>query len=234
MNSDKHTLPENSRPSAGPHRRLDVAAVRKEQIIDAAVQIIAAQGLPHLSLSKIEDRTGMKRGQLTYYFPTKEHILLAVFDRLLAEMMRKMHELESMEETHGLRPIAESIREMLQKVLLGPDFGRDLRALEYTFLAETTFREEYRTKLASEYETWRRGMTVHYQISAKPGHRLAKQTDPRIIASFLMALVHGWNMQLAADPQAFDRTAMLEFSLQLLLPLFEEQGTTDGTREAIP
>src|SRR5437868_2698074 len=68
--------------------RVEIGKVRRAQIVEAAVAIIAEQGLQHLSLSAIEKRAGMSRGQLTYYFPAKEDILLAVFDRLL-ELLRQ-------------------------------------------------------------------------------------------------------------------------------------------------
>ena len=56
----------------------------------AAVAVIAEQGLQNLSLSEIETKAGMSRGQLTYYFPTKEAILLAVFDRLVSLMVQRI------------------------------------------------------------------------------------------------------------------------------------------------
>src|SRR5438309_1367831 len=67
--------------------RGDVGRIRREEIVEAAVAVIAEQGLQNLSLSAIEKRAGMSRGQLTYYFPTKESILLAVFDRMLRRMI---------------------------------------------------------------------------------------------------------------------------------------------------
>src|SRR5690349_6367943 len=70
--------------------RIDIASIRREQIVEAAVAVIAEQGLPNLSLSEIENRAGMSRGQLTYYFHTKEEILLAVFDRLLQLMYERL------------------------------------------------------------------------------------------------------------------------------------------------
>src|SRR5438874_13687493 len=75
--------------------RIDVGAIRREQIVAAAVAIIAEQGLQHLSLSEIEKKAGMSRGQLTYYFPAKEDILLAVFDQLMRVMKDRA------EATHG-------------------------------------------------------------------------------------------------------------------------------------
>src|SRR5262245_14082062 len=63
--------------------RADVVSLRRGQIVEAAVAVITEQGLQNLSLSEIENKAGMSRGQLTYYFPAKEDILLAVFDRLV-------------------------------------------------------------------------------------------------------------------------------------------------------
>src|SRR5947209_17604438 len=70
--------------------RVDVGRIRREQIVEAAVAIIAECGLQNLSLSAIEERAGMSRGQLTYYFKAKEDILLAVFDRLLQLMYQRI------------------------------------------------------------------------------------------------------------------------------------------------
>ena len=57
--------------------RVDVGKIRRQQVIEAAVAVIAEKGLPRLSLSAIEKRAGMSRGQLTYYFRAKEDILMA-------------------------------------------------------------------------------------------------------------------------------------------------------------
>ena len=54
--------------------------------MDAAEAVISEHGIDELSLARIEKRAGMSRGQLTYYFPTRESILLAVYDRMLRRM----------------------------------------------------------------------------------------------------------------------------------------------------
>src|SRR6201985_49645 len=69
--------------------RGDNASIRREQVVEAAVAVIAEQGLQNLSLSEIEKKVGMSRGQLTYYFKAKEDMLLAVFDRLLYMICRR-------------------------------------------------------------------------------------------------------------------------------------------------
>src|SRR5262249_41045526 len=94
---DRTTPPNSSEPAPscpalGPSADTglsDIAQLRRDQIMDAAEAIIAGQGIHHLSLGRIEERAGMSRGQLTYYFPTKESILLAVFDRMLRRMIER-------------------------------------------------------------------------------------------------------------------------------------------------
>src|SRR5947209_20396098 len=95
-----------------------LAILRREQIVDAATAIIAEQGIQNLSLSEIEKKAGMSRGQLTYYFRTKEDILLAVFDRLVALMHERVGEpvCPSGREADAW----EWIQHLLQKILTSP------------------------------------------------------------------------------------------------------------------
>src|SRR6267154_169114 len=115
--------------------RVDVSGIRKQQIVEAAIAIIAEQGLQHLSLSEIETRAGMSRGQLTYYFPAKEEILLAVFDRLL-QMLRQRAPGEGCALADA--PAAngwERLRFFLTMLLVQPPGSPAFHSLQYTFLS---------------------------------------------------------------------------------------------------
>src|ERR1700722_1739283 len=127
--------------------RIDVGSIRREQIVHAAIAIIAEQGLQNLSLSEIETKAGMSRGQLTYYFRTKEDILLAVFDRLIQMMHERAH---SGQETEGGGPCGagmvgwERLQFFLKKLLLEPPAFPEFGSLQYTFLSQMGHREDYR------------------------------------------------------------------------------------------
>src|SRR3954463_3871666 len=95
--------------------RVDVAGIRRGQIVEAAVSIIAAQGLDKLSLSKIEEKVRMSRGQLTYYFKAKEDILLAVFDRLLEMIHQRV---QAGGACSNLPPGWERLRHLLSMIIL--------------------------------------------------------------------------------------------------------------------
>lgn len=202
--------------------RIDIAAIRREQIVEAAVGIIVKQGLPSLSLSKIERAARMKRGQLTYYFPTKEDILLAVFDRLLLLMYQRMEAADGPREERIKKHTAWlCVQRLLQMVLRPPvdgDLGPEFHALQYTFLAQIAHRDDFRKRLASLYEEWRSGLAAHWRATAPP----ATGISARAVASFVQALVHGLLVQLAADPKAFDRSEMLALCVSVLAPLFVE------------
>ena len=197
-----------------------IARARREQIVEAAVEIIISQGLHNLSLSKIERAARMKRGQLTYYFPTKEDILLAVFDRLLALLIQQVHGPVEMCDHASLPPIWEMVNTALRTVL-GPDkIGWEFHALQYTFLAQMGHREDFREKLSAMFGRMRVGMAAHWASSATPTAVLAKAVSAKTLTSFFQAVMHGLTMQLAVDPAAFDRGEMLELCVGLLAPLF--------------
>jgi AcrR family transcriptional regulator len=204
-----------------PTRRIDIGRIRREQIVEAAAGIIVRQGLPSLSLSKIERAAGMKRGQLTYYFPTKEDILLAVFDRLLLLMYQQLERAGLACQEGGANHTCWECVQQLLHAVLGPEpFGPEFHTLQYTFLAQIAHREDFRKRLASLYEEWRNGLALHWKATARPVSPLAGVVSPRGLASFVQALVHGLLVQRAADPKAFDRTEMLALCVGVLAPLF--------------
>lgn len=221
-------------PNHRPPADSAIARIRREQIVEAAASIIITQGLHNLSLSKIERETKMRRGQLTYYFPTKEDILLAVFDHLLAMLLKQIHGLENADDKHGLPGIWELISQALASVLGRHPVGWEFHALQYTFLAQMGHREDFREKLATMFGEMRMGMGAHYSVSADPTIILARKVSPKTIASLFQAIMHGLTMQLAVDPEAFDRSEMLELCLGLLAPLFIKTTAKKSGRERTP
>jgi AcrR family transcriptional regulator len=196
-------------------RRGNVAADRRRQIVEAAIAVIAEQGIQNLSLSEIEKKAGMARGHLTYYFPAKEDILLAVFDHTLGLMYERVG------TPGGCDPCTEEargwewVRHLLAMVLRLPPASPEFHCLQYTFLSQIGHRADFRKRLASLYEEWRgnltRGMAAELALSPDP-----PAADPRLLATLVQALLHGLSMQLAADPTAFDREAMFRLCLDVL------------------
>lgn len=217
----KGEIPGLSDPAVGLS---EIALARREQILDAAETIIAGHGIQKLSLGRIEDEAGMSRGQLTYYFPAKESILLAVYDRMLRRMIRERMAAD------GPKPMTGHAWECAQHGLkkhLEPSWpppgARDLFSLLFTFLAQMGHRDDYRKRLSQWYSEWRSFIAADVAGSV-PEPRVA---SPRVTAALIQALFHGLDVQLMMDPDAFDRDEMFGACVTLLAPLFG-QATGSG------
>jgi AcrR family transcriptional regulator len=193
----------------------DIARIRREEIVEAAVAVIAEQGLQHLSLSEIETRAGMSRGQLTYYFPAKEEILLAVFDRLLEMMHRRAHGEGCKGCLSSAAPGWDHLRGLLAMLLLEPPTPPAFHALQYTFLSQIGHRDDFRQRLADLYEVWRKGLAADVEVEMG-GRNGATRASARTVATLIQAILHGLAMQRNADPNSFDGKEMLDFCLHLL------------------
>lgn len=212
----KHGPPGLSDPVTGLS---EIALARREQILDAAEAIIAGHGIQQLSLGRIEERAGMSRGQLTYYFPTKESILLAVHDRMLRRMIREL------QTDDGPKPMTGRAWECLQYGLrrhLDPAWptpaAQNLLSLLFTFLAQMGHREEYRKRLAQWYAEWR-GFIAADVAGSVPEPR---PVSPKTAAALVQAIFHGLDVQLMMDPGAFDRAEMFATVVNLLSPLYAQ------------
>jgi AcrR family transcriptional regulator len=195
----------------------DVARRRRDEIMDAAEAVIAGQGIDKLSLSQIEERADMSRGQLTYYFPTRESILLAVYDRMLRRMIREFL------AGDGPKPMTGQAWECCQFALrkhLEPGEvggGKELFSLLFTFLAQMGHRPDYQNKLAELYRGWREHIAADVAQSVTE----PRPVQPKIAASLIQAILQGLEIQLMIDPEAFDRSAMLDACTRLLAPVFK-------------
>jgi len=205
--------------------RVNIASIRREQIIEAAIAVITDEGIQNLSLSAIEKRAEMARGQLTYYFKTKEEILLAVFDRILQRMHERVSRSAEL-SCHAGCPESgwEVVRLLLTMILTQPPLSPEFGCLQYTFLAQVSHREDFRQRLAKLYEEWRANMSAGL-AKDQLDDRFRRPVNARAVATFVQALLHGLAMQAVADPAAFDREEMLQLCLDVL-------GTYLGVRGA--
>ena len=190
--------------------RVSIAIIRKGEIVDAAAAVIAEQGIQNLSLSEIEGKVGMSRGQLTYYFKTKEDILLAVFDRMLALMCQRNADAE-FDRLDWL----EIVRQVLLIVLHDPPAHPEFHALQHTFLSQTSHREDFRRKLAELYEDWRSrsAEALKRDLRKRPAIR---RVSPRTLATLVQAIFHGLAVQRAADPGSINSREIVHLCLDLL------------------
>ncbi len=64
----------------------------RETIIEAALKLLRRQGFASLSQPRIAAEAGVRQGHLTYYFPARADLLLAVADRSCDILLAPLHE----------------------------------------------------------------------------------------------------------------------------------------------
>lgn len=74
--------------------RIDKSALTKIEIINEATKQFLEKGYSHTTISSIAKELGMSPGNLTFHYPTKDHLLAILVD-MLCDYQWKMMELEA-------------------------------------------------------------------------------------------------------------------------------------------
>ena len=88
----------------------------REEILGVALEIVQKQGLKALTQTQVAVTAGLRQSHVTYYFPKKTDLLLAVLDASHEASKKKNH---SSLKTKSLAPIDEAI-ELIESLMLNP------------------------------------------------------------------------------------------------------------------
>ncbi|WP_165067357.1 TetR/AcrR family transcriptional regulator [Paludisphaera rhizosphaerae] len=189
--------------------RVDVGAIRRAQIVDAACRVIQQKGIQGASLSEIEHEAGISRGVLTYHFPTKESILLAVFDETMTRI-KAVGDADMATAGSGWERLERGLDFMINR----KPANDEVDALNYTFLAQISHREDFRARLAAEYVDIRKMIARDLSERAREAGLAAGEVEA--LAAIIHGVLSGLNMQLNVDPQALERAEVVR-TLKVML-----------------
>jgi len=80
---------------------------RKQQILQAAIDIIIDEGYGSLSMRGLARASGIKLGALQYHFPTREAMLRAVVAYISAEYQKIFESMQSYDNSFGIKQIID-------------------------------------------------------------------------------------------------------------------------------
>lgn len=200
----------------GPYAK---SAERRQAIIDAAFDVFASRGYRAGSFREVAERVGMSQTSLLHYFPSKEHLLVAVLARRddvepepdPDEVRRRAGEgargraarfalsLEAQADANvGIPGVIE-----LYAVLSGEAVTADHPGREYFVQRFENLRCDYVAELTALREL---GV-------------LRDGVDPERAAASIVALWDGIQLQWLFDREAVDMSAALHDYLALILDL---------------
>lgn len=71
-----------------PSKRAPVPPARNEEVLEAALELIAEHGVTGASLRRLAKRLGMSQPSLYHYFPSKDALVAAILDYSTMRMVR--------------------------------------------------------------------------------------------------------------------------------------------------
>jgi AcrR family transcriptional regulator len=179
---------------------------RREEIVRAAIEVIAERGYRGASLAAVAEKAGLSQQGLLHYFRSKEDLLIGVLQwraetdtggrDIVAEPM-------SLAATQGVVE-ANAHREAIVRTfsaLLGESVTGDHPAAEY-------FRIRYRRV--------REAMTATLRLEW--GDRLPSGLTPEEAAPLVVAIMDGLQYQWLHEPESFDMPAAFKAFVRLLDP----------------
>lgn len=167
---------------------------RREEIVTAAQKLILKNGYGHTTLGQVAVRAGVSKGLISYYFPKKEDLFLAVLESILDRLRRDL-EACCREDL----PAWERVKLNLKNL-----FGSERRTRSYytvliDFLAEAPREKSVRDYTRVIYQTHLSYMerTVVDGIACGEFRRM----DAHAAASMLIAGMEGLILQWLYNPE---------------------------------
>jgi len=134
MHTETSDTADDSR--VGPSARRS-AGERREQLLDAAIDVIAEQGLHRATTRAITDRAGLALGAFHYVFASKDELLEAVIHRMARDLDATLAEAASGEVPEVAGPdqgeslVVERLRDFLLQAWPYFERSRPLRLAQY-------------------------------------------------------------------------------------------------------
>ncbi|MFD9724498.1 TetR/AcrR family transcriptional regulator [Streptomyces sp. NPDC059072] len=178
---------------------------RREEIVLAALEVIAERGYRGAALATVAERVGLTQQGLLHYFPTKEALLVAVLE-----------ERDRWDTGGGSRVSADSWRLDLLDSLVEYNAMRPGIVQTFSALLGESVTEEHpaRAFFTERYEQVRREMTSLLQREF--GDRLPSGLTPQEAAPLLTAVMDGLQYQWLLAPESVDMPAAFRSFLTLL------------------
>ena len=202
--------------------------LRRRQICDVLLDIVAESGIAAATIREVADRSGWSTGVIGHYFKNRQDLLLGGLRRA-AELLGE-HNLRVLTTLEGLPA--------LEQILEG-SIPLDVRRLAlarifFFFYVEGMTDEDLRQELESYLLGWRKSVTRAIRQAQQNGD-LPVDVDPKQISADLVGLADGLSLHSLLDPRVMVRLreqSPVRFWIRRLAAgnVIEDDGATVASR----
>lgn len=186
---------------------------RRQQIIDAARQALIEGGYDSLVLRDVAQQIGITHGNLQYYFPTRNDLMMAIFDQAVEKYTDGMQ--EAVTEASTRRGRLDAIIDSGIAELKTPDV-----ALWKMTWVQASHNEEVAAILKKENDLYEERLAEELAQIA-PGLSAKRR---RHIARMIHAILDGLGIQYSyEDPDSAEMRALASEIKQALFTILEAE-----------
>jgi TetR/AcrR family fatty acid metabolism transcriptional regulator len=170
---------------------------RRDEIVDAALRLILRTGYNQVTLADIADQVGVSKGLISYYFPRKEDVFLAVLQKIVD---RTRSDFEGFYAADA--PASEKLSMIFSNL-----FGNEKRARRYYTVVIDYMAQAIRMRQVQEYTqviyaSYRDYMERIVEDGIRAGE--FRSVDPPRVVSMLLGMMEGLILQWFFDRKGFD------------------------------
>ena len=170
---------------------------RREEIVRAALRLILKNGYNSVTLADIAEQVGVSKGLISYYFPKKDDVFVAVLEQIVERLTTDFQSFYSADA-----PAAEKLKMIFLNL-----FGNEKRARRYYTVVIDYMAQAIRDRQVQDYTqliyaSYRTYMERIVRDGVASGE--FRQVDPERIASMILALMEGLMLQWFFDKKGFD------------------------------
>ncbi|MDQ2837638.1 MAG: TetR/AcrR family transcriptional regulator [Actinomycetota bacterium] len=173
---------------------------RRREIIDVTWNLIVEGGLDAATMREIAAAAGFANGALKHYFPSKDVIIEATYQRALGFM--NDHVAQAVGDRRGLAALQVLCRETLPIDQERANAGRVLLAFWATSLSHPQLYEAYREHL----KAWRAVLRKYLRQGRQDGDILTRTPDSELVDEIVL-MNAGANVMVVVGPN-FSTVAM--------------------------
>ncbi len=189
-------------------RHTELSEDRKNEILDAALEVFSELGLQEASVDDVVERSGLSKGTLYWYFKSKDRLIGALMKRFFALELGKVRKLQQGPGSVRDRLLHYS-REVEAVVKRMP------RALTLEFYAVAVRQKSVRKHLGELYVRYCGELAQLIREGIEQGE--FRKADADQLAAAVTGLCEGLILLWALEPKAFPFEKFFEASLRTLL-----------------
>jgi AcrR family transcriptional regulator len=189
-------------------KRSDLSEDRKNEILDAALEVFSEMGLGDASVDDVVRRSGLSKGTLYWYFKSKDRLIGALMKRFFAHELEKLRVLQKGPGTVRERLLRYS-REVVKVVKAMP------RALTLEFYAVAVRQKWVRKFLGELYARYCAELATVIREGIEGGE--FRRGDAEQTAAAITGLCEGLILLWALAPEVFPFEKYFEASLRTML-----------------